>query len=110
MSNLEKVPDARESAWRAYNSSRPHGDVDRKTAFFAGWNARKQLDYEAALDIKRPLHASAYEPLTPFKPRPALLGDTHFGDDSPPLAEQLVGRKVVVMSGGDQVHGKLHDD
>lgn len=41
-----------------------------RAAFTAGWNARKQLDYEAALGVKRPLHASAYEPLTPFKPSP----------------------------------------
>ena len=41
-----------------------------RRAFNAGWNARKQLDYEAALGIKRPLHSSAYEPLTPFKPHP----------------------------------------
>jgi hypothetical protein len=42
-----------------------------RAAFIAGWNARKQLDYEAAFNVPRPLHASAYEPLTPFKPHPA---------------------------------------
>ena len=31
-----------------------------KDAFKAGWNAHKQSE--------RPLHSSAYEPLTPFKP------------------------------------------
>lgn len=74
---------------------------------------------------KRPLHASAYEPLTPFKPRNSTeeaivsrikdprglpLGDTHFGDGSPTLTEPLAGRTVVVVPGGDQVYGRLHDD
>lgn len=48
--------------------------------FKAGWNARKQSDLEVAYGLKllalpledhqvcRPLHSSAYEPLTPFKP------------------------------------------
>lgn len=40
-----------------------------RAAYTAGWNRRKQLDYEAAFNVPRPLHASAYEPLTPFKPK-----------------------------------------
>ena len=81
-----------------------------RAAFIAGWNARKQLDYEAMLGVKRPLHASAYEPLTPFKPRPAPLGDTHFGDGSPTRTEPLAGCTAVVVHGGDLIHGKLHDE
>jgi hypothetical protein len=91
-----------------------------------------RLGYEAMLGVKRPLHASAYEPLTPFKPfkhqrveiprgpytpapgtgksLPAPLGDTHFGDGSPTLTEPLAGRTVAVVPGGDLIHGKLHDD
>ena len=44
-------------------------DSERKRAFEAGWAARKQAEFEAAFNVKRPLHASAYEPLTPFKPK-----------------------------------------
>ena len=50
------------------HSKTPHEVGLERAAFTAGWNARKQLDYEAAFNVKRPLHASAYEPLTPFKP------------------------------------------
>ena len=51
----------------AYNSA--IFDSECKRAFEAGWNARKKVEYEAMLHVKRPLHASAYEPLTPFKPK-----------------------------------------
>jgi hypothetical protein len=53
---------------------------------------------------ERPLHASAYEPLTPFKPRNST-------------EEAIVSRikdprgpHVVVVHGGDQISGRLHDD
>jgi hypothetical protein len=39
-----------------------------RAAFTAGWNARKQAEFEAAFNVPRPLHSSAYEPLVPFKP------------------------------------------
>ena len=36
---------------------------DAERAFKAGWNARKHLG-----GFELPLHSTAYEPLTPFKP------------------------------------------
>jgi hypothetical protein len=66
---------ARERAfetWQQKSLSRPNSDLDyAREVFKAGWNARKQLDYELVVGVKRsrPLHSSAYEPLTPFKPR-----------------------------------------
>ena len=47
-------------------------DSERKRAFEAGWNARKRAELEVAFGLKLlalPLHPSAYEPLTPFKPK-----------------------------------------
>ena len=65
---MSKRDDAAE-AYVLYSRGRTSHEIGlERAAFIAGWNARKQLDYEAALGVKRPLHSSAYEPLTPFKP------------------------------------------
>jgi hypothetical protein len=60
-------------------------------SFKAGWNAHKQLSYEIAHGLKllalpleplrhvRPLHSSAYEPLTPFKPGPVKRPTNNLG-------------------------------
>ena len=106
-----KRRDSEAEAYVLYSRGKTAHEIGlERAAFTAGWNARKQAELEMMLHVNRPLHASAYEPLTPFKPRPAPLADTHFGDGSPTLTEPLTGRTVVVVHGGDQVYGRLHDD
>jgi hypothetical protein len=68
-----------------------------RAAYIAGWNARKQAEYEAAFNVPRPLHASAYEPLTPFKPK---FMTPHVG---PALAE------IRAQRNGDESFWRKHD-
>ena len=53
----------------------------------------------------RPLHASAYEPLTPFKPR-----EPRNSTEEAILTRIKDPRKIITVLGGDQISGRLHDD
>ena len=53
----------RERAFEKYLASPDYRYGDAGGAFKAGWNARKHLG-----GFELPLHSTAYEPLTPFKP------------------------------------------
>ena len=62
--------DSEAEAYVLYSRGKSEREIGlERAAFIAGWNARKQVEYEAAFNVKRPLHASAYEPLTPFTPK-----------------------------------------
>jgi hypothetical protein len=62
--------DSAAQAYVLYSRGRTAHEIGlERAAFTAGWNARKQAEFEAAFNVKRPLHSSAYEPLTPFKPK-----------------------------------------
>ena len=72
---MTKQDDAAE-AYVLYSRGKGAHEIGlERAAFIAGWEARKQAEYEAAFKVPRPLHASAYEPLTPFKPRRSVPGE-----------------------------------
>jgi hypothetical protein len=71
------VAETRDKAFEEFDksgkSNAPEFDPGAaRRAFNAGWAARKQAEYEAALKLSslrpRPLHSSAYEPLKPWRP------------------------------------------
>lgn len=65
--------EARDKAFAEFDKTRESNSPEfdpgaARRAFNAGWAARKQTELEALCTGRvRPLHSSAYDPLTPFK-------------------------------------------